>query len=207
MYRRQRSASPPSPTAARILDAAVVVLNDDGFDRFSLQRVIELSGVSRATIYNHFSDVDTLIEAALLEAFGQELNQNRDTVSGLMESAATPAEFRSAFRSFVDVLASTPATVRLRRTHTLALTAARPSFAAAISRVQDEVTEAWAQIIRHGQSRGFIRPELDPRSVAVLVQSLGLGRIVDDTATAPLTDAAWAAMFFEVCDKALLVGP
>ena len=205
MYRRQRAGSAPSPTAARILQEAVAVLNDDGVDRFQIQRVIERSGVRRATVYNHYSDVDTLIEAALLETFGQELRQNRDTVSQLIDASPDLPTFRAAFRTFVDQLSQTPASVRLRRTHTLALTSTRPAFAAAISATQDEVTEVWVDIMRRGQERGFIRPELDARAAAVLVQSAGLGRIVDDTASEPLGNERWAAMFFDMVDRTILL--
>ncbi|MFM8236766.1 MAG: TetR/AcrR family transcriptional regulator [Actinomycetota bacterium] len=208
MYRRQRATTPATdvhPTRARILDAAVAVLNDDGFDRFSVQRVLERAEVSRATLYNHYADVDTLIEAALAATFGQELRQNRDALSRLVETAPDLIGFRAAFRTFVDALGRIPATVRFRRTHTLALTANRPALAAAISAAQDEITAAYEAAIRDAQARGFIRTEFDPHTLAVLVQSLGIGRIVDDTSTDSIGNERWAEMYFDVIDRIALV--
>lgn len=64
MYRRQRatSAEARQPTQTRIVNAAVTVMREDGFDRLNIQRVLELAAVSRATLYNRFGDVDSLIE-------------------------------------------------------------------------------------------------------------------------------------------------
>jgi AcrR family transcriptional regulator len=61
MARRQRSSRAPAvrPTYSKILEQAVVVLNEDGFDRFNVQRVLESAEVSRATLYRHFPDVDS----------------------------------------------------------------------------------------------------------------------------------------------------
>lgn len=64
MYRRQRATYEEArqPTQTRILNAAVTVMREDGFDRLNIQRVLELAEVSRATLYNRFGDVDSLIE-------------------------------------------------------------------------------------------------------------------------------------------------
>ncbi len=68
MSRRQRTRRHEGahPTYDKILEQATTVLSDDGFDQFNVQRVLDGAEVSRATLYNHFADVDTLIEAALV---------------------------------------------------------------------------------------------------------------------------------------------
>lgn len=207
MYRRQRSATTePNPTESKILDAAVAVLNDVGFDRFSVPQVLERAGVSRATLYNHFADVDALIEAALVATFGQELGRSRDTINSILETSPDAATFRANLETFVTGLSRLPASVRLRRAHTLALTASRPSLAAAIGEVQDRITAEWTDSIVALQARGFIRPDVDPRRAAVLVQMPGIGRIVDDAANDPIGDDGWAAAYFEMIDRTLLTG-
>lgn len=207
MYRRQRSAPADSathPTRAKILDAAIAVLNEDGFDRFTVQRVLEVAGVSRATLYNHFGDVDSLIEAALVATFDQELRQSVATVAVLIDKASDRSAFREALRQFVGSVARMPAAIRLRRTHTIALTSTRPTLAAAVASVQDEITDAFETLARTVQARGFARPDLDTRAVAVLLQAAGIGRIVDDAATDPIGDERWAAVYFDLLDRVIL---
>jgi TetR/AcrR family transcriptional regulator, mexJK operon transcriptional repressor len=51
----------------QILSAARQVFLGDGFDGASMQRITELSGVSKATVYNHFPSKELLFEAVMLE--------------------------------------------------------------------------------------------------------------------------------------------
>lgn len=51
----------------KILSAARRVFLEDGFDGASMQHITELSGVSKATVYNHFPSKDQLFEAVMLE--------------------------------------------------------------------------------------------------------------------------------------------
>lgn len=206
MSRRQRSSKAPAvrPTYTRILEHAVAVLNEDGFDRFSVQRVLDNAEVSRATLYRHFPDVDSLIEAALVETFRGVVDLYLGMVRDLVEHSADVQEFRQAVRSFLDTFSTIPATVRLQRTHTIALASTRPQLAGAIAGVQETLTEGWEATFQEAQKRGFLRSDLDTRAAAVIIQSVGLGRIVDDAATTHLSNERWSRAFFDFVDRALL---
>jgi AcrR family transcriptional regulator len=206
MSRRQRSSKAPAvrPTYTKILDHAMAVLNEDGFDRFSVQRVLDEAEVSRATLYRHFPDVDALIEAALIEAFRQEVDLYLNIVTGLIEQSSDPTMFRNELRTLIDAFSTLPAVVRLHRTHTIALAATRPQLAAAIATVQETLTDGWDTTLQDAQHRGFVRADLDTRAAAVLIQAMALGRIVDDAATNHLDNQRWAQTFFEIVDRAIL---
>lgn len=64
-----KSAGRPLSDAKReqILSAARRVFLEEGLDGASMQRITELSGVSKATVYNHFPSKDLLFEAVMLE--------------------------------------------------------------------------------------------------------------------------------------------
>lgn len=183
----------------------MVELTEQGFDRFSVQRVLEAAEVSRGTLYHHFPDVETLIEAALVETFSQELLANQALVRDLMERSHDRASFREGLRAVANVVGAIPAVVRLRRTHTIALSDTRPNLAAAIAEVQDRTTDAWTDTVREAQRRGFARPELDARSTAVMIQAMTLGRIIDDAASEQIGNDAWSEIYFEFIDHAVLV--
>jgi len=205
--RRQRSSKAPTerPTYRKILNQAVVVLVEDGFDRFNVQRVLDEADFSRATLYRYFPDVDALIEGALVEAFRQEVDRFLGVATIVVEGSSDLATFRKEVRNFFDVFAAIPAVIRLRRTHTFALASTRPGLAQEIAVVQEKLTDGWESIIRQAQSKGFIRNELDSRPVAVMIQAIALGRIVDDAAATHVGDEQWAQMFFDFVDHTLLV--
>jgi len=129
MTRRQRSTrrSAIRPTYTKILEHARVVLNEDGFDRFNVQRVLDTAEVSRATLYRHFPDVDSLIEAALVENFRGVVDLYPGMVVDMVERSTDADDFRRAVRDFLSTFSTIP-TIRLQRTHTIALAATRPDF-------------------------------------------------------------------------------
>ena len=206
MSRRQRSTKAPAvrPTYTKILEHAMAVLNEDGFDRFSVQRVLDTAEVSRATLYRHFPDVDTLIEVALVENFRGVVNLYLGMVADMVERTSDLEGFRTAVRAFLETFSTIPATVRLQRTHTIALGSTRPNLAEAIASVQETLTDGWDATFQEAQRRGFLRRDLDTRAVAVILQSMGLGRIVDDAATTHLGNERWAQAMFEFVDRAIL---
>lgn len=206
MSRRQRTRRNDGvhQTYTAILEQAKAVLTEDGFDRFNVQRVLDGAGVSRATLYNHFTDVDTLIEAALVATFAQETDLYRSRLAGIVEEAPDMAAFRKLLRTLIDDFSHLPAVVRLRRTHTIALSATRPNLAASISKIQDQITETWSTTIRDAQAKGFVRSDLEPHATAVMVLSITIGRIVDDAASNHIGDKKWAAAMLDILERAML---
>jgi AcrR family transcriptional regulator len=182
----------------------VRVLNDGGFDEFKVQRVLELAEVSRATLYHHFPDVETLVEAALAETFSQEIDFYRSMLTDLMGRSDDYTSFRDHLRAFLELHSTLPAVVRLRRAHTIALSPTRPALAAALATAQDAITDAWEETVREAQRRGFVRPDLDSRALAVMVQAIPLGRVLDDIAISRVGGDRWAAVFFTLLDRGAL---
>jgi AcrR family transcriptional regulator len=205
--RRQRSPHGPAerPTRRKILDQAVFVLLEDGFDRFSVQRVLDGAEVSRATLYRYFPDVDGLIEEALVETFRREVDRFLNVAGDLVERSSDLASFRVEVRKFFETFSTIPAVIRLRRTHTFALASTRPKLASSIAVVQESLTDGWAATIREAQRKGFIRDDIDSRAIAVMIQSMGLGRIVDDAAVSHIGDELWASTFFEFVNRSVIV--
>lgn len=206
MSRRQRvfKSPPVHPTHSRILEEAKIILNEDGFDLFNVQRVLDAANVSRGTLYHHFGDVDTLIEAALVETFRQELDHYLNLLVELIKHSPDSTTFRQTLRPLVQAFSTMPASVRLRRAHTIVLAATRPKLASAIASVQNSVTEAWEVTILELQGRGFVRADLNAHATAVMVQAITLGRIVDDAASNHLTHEQFADSFYQIIDLAIL---
>jgi len=206
MTRRQRGSRAPAerPTYRRILDQAVLVLDEDGFDRFNVQRVLDGAAVSRATLYRHFPDVDGLIEAALIHTYRQVVDLNLGIASDLVETSQDLASFRDAVWTFLRNFSTIPADVRVRRTHTIALAASRPTLARAIAAAQEDLTDGWDTAFRLAQQRGLLRADLDTRAAAVMLQAMALGRIVDDASATRIDNDRWARAFFEFVERTML---
>jgi TetR/AcrR family transcriptional regulator, mexJK operon transcriptional repressor len=72
----------------QILSAARRVFLEDGFDGASMQRITGLSGVSKATVYNHFPGKEQLFEAVMLE----QVRKLRDTAFAIRSGLDKPED-------------------------------------------------------------------------------------------------------------------
>ncbi|TAH13322.1 MAG: TetR/AcrR family transcriptional regulator [Curvibacter sp.] len=72
----------------QIMSAARRVFLEEGFDGASMQRITELSGVSKATVYNHFPGKDRLFEAVMLE----QVRKLRDNTFTLLTGLDKPQD-------------------------------------------------------------------------------------------------------------------
>ena len=204
MSRRKRLERTPNgaPIREKVLVQAMELLANDGFDRFNVQRVLDGAGVSRATLYRHFPDVDGLIEAAMVEIFRQQVDLTLGAARDLVELSTDREMFRDGLRPLLEALSKTPAQVRIQRAHTLVLGASRPELGKAVATVQESLNDGWEEVVRSAQMRGLVRKDVDPRTVGVLVQSLSLGRIIDEVAVKHMGDTNWAKALFDVLDRA-----
>jgi AcrR family transcriptional regulator len=178
------------------------LLANDGFDRFNVRRVIDGAGVSRATLYRHFPDVDGLIEAAMVEIFRQQIDLNLRAARELVELSTDKEMFRDGIGRLLEALSKTPAQVRILRVHTVVLGTSRPELGKAVATVQESLNDGWEEVVRSAQMRGLVRKDVDPRTVGVLVQSLTIGRIIDEAAVKHMGDTNWAKALSDVLDRA-----
>ncbi|HEY1176256.1 MAG TPA: TetR/AcrR family transcriptional regulator [Phytomonospora sp.] len=77
-YHREVAAT----NRAAILDAAVGLFLDSGYDRTSLARVAESAGVSKATLFKQFPTKAALFEATVLTAGGSPESEVADPPTG-----------------------------------------------------------------------------------------------------------------------------
>jgi TetR/AcrR family transcriptional regulator of autoinduction and epiphytic fitness len=54
-----------SPKRESILDAAVRAFQKEGYDNTSMDRIAEIAGASKRTVYNHFSSKELLFQATI----------------------------------------------------------------------------------------------------------------------------------------------
>ena len=204
MSRRKRLERTPNgaPIREKLLVQAMELLANDGFDRFNVQRVLDGAGVSRATLYRHFPDVDGLIEAAMVEIFRQQVDLNLRAARELVELSTDKEMFRDGIGRLLEALSKTPAQVRILRAHTVVLGTSRPELGKAVATVQESLNDGWEEVVRSAQMRGLVRKDVDPRTVGVLVQSLTIGRIIDEVAVKHMGDTNWAKALFDVLDRA-----
>ena len=94
------AAAQPSDTRARILDAALELFSEHGFDGTTLQEIADRLGFTKAALYYHFRSKDDLLQALIAPAV-----TGLDTLLGAYEGEPdTPGRRRRFVVDYVDLL-------------------------------------------------------------------------------------------------------
>lgn len=105
-----RRAQGKAETRRAILDAAVALFQEHGFENFSLRQVAEAIGYSPTTIYLYFEDKDDLLFHAALEGFVKF----GEMLQAAYDGADTPlARFGATGQAYVKFGLENPVNYRL----------------------------------------------------------------------------------------------
>lgn len=162
-------AKPHSAGERAILDAAVRLFSENGFDGVSMRAVAREAGVSKSNIYHHFESKEALY-LAIMQA-------SADSLSRMVEDLAEGAgQFNSRLRAFARAhiahLFENAATVRLFLRELFSEETRLQKLM--VEQVIGGIFERLIAIFAKGQQAGLLRPGLDPGLCAFLVLGVDL---------------------------------
>jgi AcrR family transcriptional regulator len=148
--------SRPRSTEAhdKVVHTALVLFGERGIDATSMDAIARASGVSKATIYNHWENKEALLMEVMLYVNG--LNREPEDVdTGDLErdlatvlSRKPPGEFEEARSRMMPTL--------------IAYSAVHPEFGQAWRhRVMEPPRQCLKRILKRGIERGLLEPTLD----------------------------------------------
>lgn len=179
-------------TMERALVVVGEILDEGGEASLRLADVSKRSGVSIGSLYHHFESREGLIRAARERQFLQSLPTDADDVANLLAVATTPAQVADRLEQ---ILRSTQtpdrAANRLRRVELIGAAAARPELLEAISATQTMMLDVGEALAATFRERGWLREGMEPRTVALFVQAVTLGRVLGDLDQRGVDEDAW----------------
>jgi len=168
--RRNGSALPSDAEAARgrLMDAAEACFDKYGIAKTTMDDIAKEAGVSRPTVYRHFSDRDTLILAVVLRRSRQLIDRAQKAIrkhptfeERLVEGLLFMVD-KGRKDPFVRLLVS-PEHMGLASQIIGGSTAA-----------VDIAYDMWEPILAEARARGELRPDLDFRAIATWITYLTL---------------------------------
>jgi AcrR family transcriptional regulator len=154
---------------AQIVEAAIDTIAEVGFARASLTRIGERIGISKGLIGYHFAGKDDLIKEVVFEILEQGKTYMRPRI--LAEAATGPGFLRAYIESNL-------AFMREHRNHMVAIVEIARGGITADGKQRfygdadvDGAVQILAQHLAHFQTVGELRPEFDPRVMAVAIRA------------------------------------
>jgi AcrR family transcriptional regulator len=180
---RRRYAPRMAPTQRReqVVDAALRVIVEQGYEGVSIEAIARTAGVTRPVIYDHFRNLGELLQA-LIEREERYALEQLSRIVPTDPGSSDPVEILGGgVRRFLDAVASRPETWRIillpsEGTPAIVRVHVETNRARTLERVQE--------LVRWAIERSAFPPELDVELTARAMQSLAeeAGRMV-------LTDA------------------
>jgi AcrR family transcriptional regulator len=153
----------PSPVQSRILEAAVELFAEQGFDATSVQAIVDRAAVTKGALYHYFTSKDDLLYEIYHGLIGRQLaDLDRIIAAGYPPADTVRAIVVNLVETTTDALAE--AAIFAREMHKLG--ADRMEAVRSDRRRYDE---AFRQVVAGGQRTGAFAYVASPETVALIV--------------------------------------
>lgn len=188
-------AKGPHPTRERLIDVVVDLLKTKTTDDITVDEVLSISGISKGSLYHHFTDFDNLLDVSLARRFAAFVEV---TIAELV-SVTTSVTSAEAMWQGLDAITVSSQDVenrpnRLTRIQVVARASRNEAFRALLEAEQIRLTTALADLVREGQNRGWLNSDVSADAAATFVQAYTLGRVIDDLTEPHLDPTEWTSV-------------
>ncbi|MFM8447297.1 MAG: TetR/AcrR family transcriptional regulator [Candidatus Nanopelagicaceae bacterium] len=187
------------PTKKLLVETVVNLLDSKKPNEILAEEVLEISGVSKGSMYHHFEDLQELVETAQLIRYSKWIDASIQFMTTYVLGANSRDSFIESLRKLTELTqAADRKGARAERALALAACLDNPRMAKAMGAETQRHTDALADIIREVQNRGLVRQEVDAKAVAVFIQSYTLGKMVNDYNPTAVPDDNWVDLITDM---------
>ena len=186
-------------TKTRLLNAAINLIDKVGIDGVTTTLVLSESGVSKSSLYHFFNDFEELISQAQILQYKSLDDSWSHQLRELASASTTTQEFHSGLASALQKFQKREQeNARFQRVVVIAKSKDSVYLRDAIADMQEELLEGMSQAFELAQAKGFLVSTYSPRSIALALQSLVLGKIFDDILQVSTQDKDWTTLSLKV---------
>ena len=187
------------PTKARLIETTAQLLESHFPQDIQVDEILDKSGVSKGSLYHHFEDLGELLEVAQVARYSVWVDRSIGLMSPVLSEAKTREDIIEGLRrATLYTQSSEYKATRFNRARTLANSETSHRFQKALAEEQERLTTALADLVQEAKNKGLFKAGLDPRVVAVFIQSYTLGKIVDDIVSTPVEQENWDNFIVEM---------
>jgi len=190
------------PTRTLLVATATNLIERHGPTGFTVEMLLQESGVSKGSLYHHFHDFTDVLEESVVRTYLTSLEEDLAALAWMIGENPTPKHLRETLLAIVR-LSSTEhrATQRMRRVHLLSMSDhGTPGMREKLAHHETRSIEALAEIVRKAQELNVVRGDFDPVATAAIVLSLVFGRVISDTSERPIPDEQWTPTILKFLD-------
>ena len=193
------------PTKRLLLETAVDLLGKKKRHEISSDEILEISGVSKGSMYHHYHDLQELIETAQVARYSMWIDMSIEQISAAIRAVKTPDDLYNMLKAVTETTQSMERKgARAERAGTLSDAFNNPAMALGMGAETKRLTEALADLTEEAKNKGTFREDVDTKAFAVFIQAYTLGKIVDDFTDEPLGNERWNTFIMNMLNTAFI---
>ncbi len=191
-----------------VIDEVISRLWSGDESMIRIPEICDATGVNYGSVYHHFGSREGVIDAAYNELFSELVQRDIDELSHVSTESADFGEFLVRVQPLIGMLSAGEDRRRSRamRARIVAAALTRPELGELIGVTESRLTAQLRDVLVMGQDRGFVRKDVSAWSLAVMVQAIVFGRVLDDVTASPIEQEDWDFTMVTLFQSAVLSG-
>ena len=189
------------PTKRLLLETVIKLLDTKKPEEILSDEVLQISGISKGSMYYHYKDWYEIIEDAICERFGRYVDRSVELCENAMNKSKTRDDLVNFLKQVTrETQKSEQLAIRYARVQAIAMASQSDRMKKKLGAVQERLTESLEDLFREAKERGWAKEGMNPRAVAVLVQAYTFGHVVDDFTPEHMEIEAWYLLIDQVVE-------
>ena len=189
------------PTKRLLLETVIKLLDTKKPEEILSDEVLQISGISKGSMYYHYKDWYEIIEDAICERFGRYVDRSVELCENAMNKSKTRDDLVNFLKQVTrETQKSEQLAIRYARVQAIAMASQSDRMKKKLGAVQERLTESLEDLFREAKERGWANEGMNPRAVAVLVQAYTFGHVVDDFTPEHMEIEAWYLLIDQVVE-------
>ena len=193
------------PTKRLLVETVVAMLDSKAPSEILAEEVLEVSGVSKGSMYHHFEDLQELVETAQVFRYSKWIDASIDFLTKNVATARSKEELKSALRNLTEFTQSDERKgARADRARALAACYENPRMAKQMGKETERLTDAIADVTEEVKNKGLFKSTVDSKSLATFIQAYTLGKIVNDYNPTGVKEEKWVDFIMHIVEETFM---
>ena len=196
------------PTKRLLTETVVGLLSTKKPNEILADEVLEISGVSKGSMYHHFEDLQDLVETAQIYRYSQWIDASIEFLTKYVAKARTHDELRTSLRILTEQTQSDQRKgARAERAQALAACVQNPRMAKQMGAETQRLTDAIADVTEEVKNKGLFRSDVNSQVLATFIQAYTLGKLVNDYNPTGVNEEEWNDFIMNIVDHTFMSDP
>ena len=200
--------TPFHPTKRLLVETVVGMLGTKKPNEILADEVLEISGVSKGSMYHHFEDLQELVETAQVFRYSKWIDASIDFLTNYVAKAKTRDELLNALRILTEQTQSDERKdARAERAQALAACRQNPRMAKQMGEETQRLTDAIADVNEEVKNKELFRADVNSKALATFIQAYTLGKLVNDYNPTGVSESEWNDFIMNIVHNTFISNP